>query len=67
MGVGVGTGGSPQGAGSPVLGGQGASQGGTDQREARTPPGGRPAGRSRPSQSPLKRHADRGKWCNHGC
>ena len=29
-----------------------------------TPPGGRPSmgtGRSRPSQSPIKRHADRGK------
>ncbi|XP_053381516.1 centriolin-like isoform X4 [Mercenaria mercenaria] len=57
VGVGVGSGGSPQGAGSPV---QGTSPGGTDQREARTPPGGRPAGRSRPSQSTLKRHADRG-------
>lgn len=39
----------------------GTAGGGTDQREVITPPGGRPAGRSRPSQSPIRRHADRGK------
>jgi hypothetical protein len=54
----VGSGGSPHGAGSPI---PGASHGATDQREALTPPGGQPAGRSRPSQSAGKRYSDRGK------
>lgn len=64
MGVGVGSSGGPVGgqSGSPGLG---PAASGADQREVLTPPGGQPAGRSRPSQSPLKRHADRGR-CAHG-
>ena len=55
---GVGAGGSGGGGGSPDPN----ASGGADQREVKTPPGGRPSGgsRSRPSQSPIKRHKDRG-------
>ena len=64
MPVGVGAGGSGGGGGSPDPN----ASGGADQREVKTPPGGRPSGaghsmgtgRSRPSQSPIKRHKDRG-------
>ncbi|XP_052229704.1 centriolin-like isoform X2 [Dreissena polymorpha] len=57
--MGVGSAVGPVGgqAGSPNLG---PAASGADQREVLTPPGGQPAGRSRPSPSPLKRHADRG-------
>ncbi|KAH3778131.1 hypothetical protein DPMN_179584 [Dreissena polymorpha] len=58
--MGVGSAVGPVGgqAGSPNLG---PAASGADQREVLTPPGGQPAGRSRPSPSPLKRHADRGR------
>ena len=60
--VGAGAGG---GGGSPDPN----ASGGADQREVKTPPGGRPSGaghsmgtgRSRPSQSPIKRHKDTGQ------
>ena len=58
---GVGAGGSGGGGGSPDPN----STGGADQREVKTPPGGRPSGgHSRHSQSPHKRHKDRGKSFN---
>ena len=53
----VAAGGSGGGGGSPDPN----ISGGADHREVKTPPGGRPSGgRSRPSQSPIKRHRDRG-------
>ena len=59
VGVGMGTGTGPGHYGSWPQD-MGTADGGTDQREVITPPGGRPAGRSKPSQSSSKRHADRG-------